>query len=102
MIWTKPGQLATLLLLVLWGAPLHGQEDDSLKIKKDKAQKKFRLTVLPAGGYDPETGVLTWKTRTPDLFEDGPVQSAEYKCVLETYEMLDNATLTCPHCRVPC
>ena len=28
--------------------------------------------------------------------------TAEYKCVLDTYEALDNATLLCPHCRVPC
>ena len=33
---------------------------------------------------------------------DSETDAAEYKCVLETYEMLDNATLTCPHCRVPC
>ncbi|MBT8169661.1 HNH endonuclease [Falsiruegeria litorea] len=30
--------------------------------------------------YDPETGELTWKTRTPDLFEAGPKRSAESIC----------------------
>ena len=29
--------------------------------------------------HDPETGKLTWLTRTPDMFEDG-AQTAEHKC----------------------
>ena len=29
--------------------------------------------------YDPETGVLTWRARTPDMFEDGG-HSAAHRC----------------------
>lgn len=30
--------------------------------------------------YDPETGELTWLARTPEMFEDGGLRSAEAKC----------------------
>lgn len=30
--------------------------------------------------YDPETGALYWKTRTPDLFTEAPFRSAEVSC----------------------
>ena len=30
--------------------------------------------------YDPEAGVLTWKARTPDMFDDGKKRNAEQKC----------------------
>lgn len=29
--------------------------------------------------YDPETGILTWKARTPDMFEDG-LRAKEWRC----------------------
>lgn len=32
--------------------------------------------------YDPETGVLTWRTRTPDLFVGGERHTAIHKCNL--------------------
>lgn len=30
--------------------------------------------------YDPETGVLTWKARTPDMFKDGKFRTAAQEC----------------------
>lgn len=30
--------------------------------------------------YDPETGILTWKARTPDMFKDGMRRDAEQEC----------------------
>ncbi len=37
-------------------------------------------TLLRLFAYDPETGDLHWRVRTPDMFEDTATRSAEHNC----------------------